>query len=83
MIFGLFLVSVVTLELILRHDEKRHGRKHDPSAQTPGDTVAVTESVISLAHALERHGRPVRPDPLHPEDVQQDGVRVTPNRREV
>jgi hypothetical protein len=48
MIFGLFLISVATLEAILYHDKKRR-RDQAPPEPLAGDTRA---SLLSLANAM-------------------------------
>ena len=50
MIFLLFLASLVTLEVILRHDKTRE-RKSSPQAP---DT---RESILALMNGVEQHGR--------------------------
>ena len=65
MIFLLFLASIATIEVILRHDE---GKKHQikprqikPPAPTFSEydatAPAASESVLALMNTLDRHGR--------------------------
>ena len=60
MIFLLFLASVATIEVILRHDESKKRKIKPPSATVSEYDVAsrpTAESVLALMNTLDRHGR--------------------------
>ena len=67
MLFVIFLVSVLVLEGILRHDEAvARKSKRLPTAQGPPDIPGMdtpspgTSSVLTLAKAIEQHSREAR-----------------------
>lgn len=60
MIFLLFLASVATIEVILRHDEGKKRKIKAPSSTVSEYDVAsrpTAESVLALMNTLDRHGR--------------------------
>lgn len=71
MLFAIFLISVVALEVILRHDEKverKSKRIPIPHTPLPDSSVHDASGVLTLAKAIEQHGResqrPVRQSSL-------------------
>jgi hypothetical protein len=76
LLFVIFLVSVLVLEGILRHDEAvARKSKRLPTTQGPQDVPGMdaprpgTSSVLTLAKAIEQHSREAR-RPIAPESSQ-------------
>jgi hypothetical protein len=60
MIFLLFLVSVATIEVILRVDDSKRRKLKPPSASVSRyDVVSnpTSQSVLALMNTLDQHGR--------------------------
>ncbi len=84
MIFLLFLASVATIEVILRHDEGKKRNIKPPSATVPEYDVAskpTADSVLALMNTLNRHGRGKAPA-INPEiAVSQNLHEIAEDRR--
>jgi hypothetical protein len=64
MIFLLFLASVATLEVILRHDGSKKREIKPPAATLSEYDVSskqASESVLALMNTLDQHGRGTAP----------------------
>jgi hypothetical protein len=74
MIFLLFLASVATIEVILRHDEGKKRKIKPPSSTVSEYDVAsgpTAQSVLALMNTLDRHGRGQAPA-VDPEGVSKN-----------
>lgn len=77
MLISLFLISLVTLELILRHDEKVSKKETRRIEQPqPASAEEVTSGLLALSRQLETQGRGLQPVPDRIEALESLPVRV-------